>query len=492
MKFIGGFIFLLGCFINAKCTHFEIHSKTIGGACILLDIDATFNLTYTNGHKTQDAPLFNLSGATVDNSSSKCGNEIVGTTSVLSARIFPSGELLMFRFERKNGAVVMSVRFTLDAKKHFRNMNETTPIELKDEKHLPTGPDTPNSYKCVTEEMVKFRPNNNFMMIMKIRNLHVQAYRITRSTYGPVVECSQDTATSTPMPETTVVPHNETTTPYQPETTTEIQPNTTTEPEPETTTTIQPNTTTEPQPETTTPVQPNTTTEPEPETTTPKQPNITTEPYSNVTTEPLPETTTQPEPETTTKPQPETTTAPEIETTTTMIPTTPFPHGSKYVVRDNEEVCIILQGRITFDIPFQKKDGSTGTATVSVPDSVNVNGNCSYSDTEQEITLTFFKSQWMLDIVIAKESKSVLQNFAIFKALSKSSDYSWQAVTLTYVVDSHFPNAKNQGMKVKAVADGTFGKFKANTDGSYMCNAEQDIEFGKDKKMKMDYNFPFP
>ncbi|XP_053404944.1 uncharacterized protein LOC128558762 [Mercenaria mercenaria] len=436
MKFIGGFVFLLGCFISANSEHFELHSLIPGGACILLDIDATFNLAYTNHNKTEEAPDFTLKGATVVKGSSNCGNVYIGTTAVLSARIFPSGELLMFTFERQNGNVDMSVRFTLNAAKHFKHMNDTTAIELNDEKHLSLGTDTPNSYVCVTQETVKFRPNNNFMMAMMIRNLKVQAYRIRDSTFGPVVECSQDSATSTPRPETTVVPHNETTS-SQPETTTEILPNTTTEPEPETTTPIKPNTTTEPQPETSTSIQPNTTTEPEPETTTPIHPNT--------TTEPEPETTTPIQPNMTTEPYSNMTTAPEIETTTTMIPTTPFPHGSKYVVRDNEEVCIVLQGRITFDIPFQKRDGSTGTATVSVPDSVSVNGNCSYSDTEQEIALTFFKSQWMLDIVIAKESNSVLQNSALFKALSKTSDYSWQAVTLTYVVDSHFPNAKNQG-----------------------------------------------
>jgi hypothetical protein len=28
------------------------------------------------------------------------------------------------------------------------------------------------------------------------------------------------------------------------------------------------------------------------------------------------------------------------------------------VVRDNKEVCIVLQGNITFEIPYQKKAGS--------------------------------------------------------------------------------------------------------------------------------------
>jgi hypothetical protein len=82
---------------------------------------------------------------------------------------------------------------------------------------------------------------------------------------------------------------------------------------------------------------------------------------------------------------------------------------------------------------------------VAVPDDVNVSGNCSYTATSQEITLAFFNSTWMLNIVVAKGGKSNVQNAKLFQVLSDTADYSWQSVSVTYKVDDHFPGANNAG-----------------------------------------------
>jgi hypothetical protein len=129
--------------------------------------------------------LFDLKGASVIGASSQCGNIFVGSTSVLSVKLFPSEEMLMFRFTRQNTSVDVSMRFMLDAKKHFQDMNSTLPVQLNDKHHLPIGTDSPNSYKCISEETVAFSSTNNFHLKMMITNLQVQAYQIRNSVFGP-------------------------------------------------------------------------------------------------------------------------------------------------------------------------------------------------------------------------------------------------------------------------------------------------------------------
>ncbi|XP_060602823.1 uncharacterized protein LOC132755903 [Ruditapes philippinarum] len=415
-------VFVLGAFLSTNCTHFKVKSKLTGGACILMNIDATFQLTY----KSQVANLFDLKGASVIGASSKCGNVFLGSTSVLSVKLFPSEEMLMFRFTIQNNNVNVSMRFMLDAKKHFQDMNSTLPVQLNDTHHLPIGTDSPNSYKCISEETVAFNSTNNFHLTMMITNLQVQAYDIINSVFGPVTPVPSGLATVahtttrwciairiSHVPQLTLSTHHRT--------------------------------------------------------------NSTTDSYTLLTAHTLERDI--PAPETTTKP---------ISTSSKPKSTTESPRDHKYVVRDNKEVCIVLQGNITFEISYQEKDGGATKALVAVPDDANVNGNCSYTATSQEITLAFFNSTWMLNIVVVKGGISNEQNAKLIKVLSDTADYSWQYASVTYQVDDHFPGAKNAGDIITATAEDTVGKFAAGVDGSYKCNAKQDLEFEKNKNMKMD------
>lgn len=96
--------------------------------------------------------------------------------------------------------------------------------------------------------------------------------------------------------------------------------------------------------------------------------------HTSTATEPLPITTTfEPESSTvhtqTTGPAMETSTVPNVETTTkehttssiTTVPVTtkPTPGIPKYIVTEKGVVCIVIEGFISFDIPYQKKDNTT-------------------------------------------------------------------------------------------------------------------------------------
>ncbi|XP_045201744.2 uncharacterized protein LOC123555155 [Mercenaria mercenaria] len=72
------------------------------------------------------------------------------------------------------------------------------------------------------------------------------------------------------------------------------------------------------------------------------------------------------------------------------------------------------------------------------------------------------------------------------KTLSADGNaYTWKKLTLSYVVDPHFINAKNPGKQGSADTYGAFGSLKGNTDGSFKCKAEQTFNVGKDVKLKL-------
>ncbi|XP_048746426.2 lysosome-associated membrane glycoprotein 1-like [Ostrea edulis] len=118
--------------------------------------------------------------------------------------------------------------------------------------------------------------------------------------------------------------------------------------------------------------------------------------------------------------------------TTTDIPTPPTPLGkSTYRVMEGSEACLIMEGSFQLSVTYMKKDNSSGSGIVNVPESKNVNvtGKCaSVNDTTSQLTIT------------AKDEaiKSMTFNFEIVN--DKSRLVSWSAeVSLN---SKSFPDAK--------------------------------------------------
>ncbi|KAL4219768.1 membrane glycoprotein 2 [Mactra antiquata] len=388
--------------------------------CILLDIDAEFNLEYHDVAKntTEIAPKFDLQGAEVVNKSSICGDRQFDT--VLTVRIFPTREELKFKFEKENkNQISMSLTLSLKPAAHFSDLNGSLPLDMQDSKNLPAGSYSNDSYKCASEQLMIFDQYQPYTMVAKIKNFQVQAYNVENGNYGPVNECPLD-HTSTTEAHTT-----------------------------------------------------------EPVTTVPPETTITTQPHSETTM------TTQPHSETTmtTQPHSETTmtTQPHSETTmTTRLPITTQPATiNNYVVSQGNEVCIVLRGKMSVEIPYMTKDNKAAKVNVSIPKETTASGTCKYNDSDsaQEIKLSFYDG-WDLTFVIVKGGKSgyMLDD-------SDDNDFSWQEISLTYVVDEQFPNARNPGENNTVVQIDTFGQFKANLDGSYKCNTKQSIQLQTNIKL---------
>jgi hypothetical protein len=81
----------------------------------------------------------------------------------------------------------MHVALFLNPGKHFMNINNTLPVEMKDYMGLNVGKmaSSNNSFECHTAQDLHFRFNAPFDMTMTISNITVQAYSVTNSTFGP-------------------------------------------------------------------------------------------------------------------------------------------------------------------------------------------------------------------------------------------------------------------------------------------------------------------
>lgn len=439
MKSVFGILYICGLILYVECEFFKFEDNN-NKTCILLKIDASFNLTYRDGNDTQKADLFDLDGAEVVEDSSECG---VTFNPILMVRLFPSREKLKFTFEKaKNGRIYMRVDLYVEPAKHLKNMNDTSPFEMTDSSDLLVGyvSKSNHSYRCQATEQLFFTRNAPFAMTMNISNLHVQAYNIADDDFGPVIECDQDIMTTQPTLTTSV---------------------------------------TEPSNESTTETPATSTIEPVPETSTFVPDNMTTI---------FPETTTEPAVTTTTEHTPESTTEPHTETVVTSLPTTsgPRPDVPKYTVRKGDSVCIVLQGDFSFEIKYQKKDTTIATAKVEVPYNAVVNGTCrlNNSDTEQEINLQFNQASWSLGIIVAKENS--MAKVVSRQTNSAGSAYSWKRVKLSYMVDGHFEDAKDEGKNITIETD--IDTYKADIMGSYKCRVEQSLNIGKENDVKMVFS----
>ncbi|XP_060593831.1 uncharacterized protein LOC132748278 isoform X2 [Ruditapes philippinarum] len=445
-----GILVQFGFFLCVNSEHFEFGDK--GTACILLDIDASFNLTYNDGTTFEAADIFDLNGATVVDRSSLCSDSLFKNNSLLMVSLFPSGEHVEFSFRRQFGDILMHVALFLNPGKHFMNINNTLPVEMKDYMGLNVGKMTSsnNSFECHTAQDLHFRFNAPFDMTMTISNITVQAYSVTNSTFGPAKECKQDLMTTTEPSDITTV-----TEPRQ----------TTSEPSEITTATEPRQTTTEPS---------DITTATEPRQTTTFEPDSTT--WHSHTTEPPMKTSTEPNVDTT-----------ESHTTSsaTTVPITTKPRPTtrpKFIVKNNGTVCIVIEGFIMFDIPYKKKDNTNGiSSNITVPNDADIKGNCHLNTSAQEITITFFDASWVLDIIIMKGVGLEVGD----RLEGDGNTYTWNKLNLSYTVDSHFPEAENPESKESVTTSGAIANLKVNTDGSFKCNAEEDINVDKDTRMKL-------
>ncbi|XP_053403358.1 lysosome-associated membrane glycoprotein 1-like [Mercenaria mercenaria] len=431
---------ILGLFIAiVHGAHFEFSDGQ--QPCILLDIDATFDLSMG----TQMADPFSIEGANKTASQSLCGSET--TSALLSLRLFPTDEPLKINFRRDEStqSVSMSVVLTLDPPKHFENASEIVPFELEDSLDLPIGMIN-MSFKCNSQQEMVFNQDPGYSMSMKITNLHVQAYDIENGTFSPAIECDQDFATTdqttTPTPASTM--EEQTTEPINPTTTMK------TETTPETPATIVP--------ETTTPETNATSPEPEPETTTPT-----------------------PEQETTT-PEPVPTTTPKL------IP--------KYEVKDGDKVCVLVQGEIKFNINYERNDNKTDTQNIPLPEDAKVTGQCNYNgtNTTQEFKVSFFNDKWSFSAFISQDEENLLKSSgSLLQDLKAEPSYSWKKIQLTYVVDTeHFdePKESDIGKEQTVIKNEDQGVFRASDEGSYKCNTVETVELDEEVSMDLE-NFQY-
>ncbi|XP_060602818.1 location of vulva defective 1-like [Ruditapes philippinarum] len=453
--------------------HFSVNSEYFefgdkGTACILLDIDASFNLTYNDGTTFEAADIFDLNGATVVNRSSLCSDSLFKNNSLLMISLFPSGEHVEFSFRRQFGDILMHVALFLNPGKHFMNINNTLPVEMKDYMGFNVGKmaSSNNSFECHTAQDLHFRFDAPFDMTMTISNIQVQAYSVTNSTFGPAKECKQDLMTTIEPSIITTVTEPRQTTSEPSDITTVTEPRqTTTEPSEITTATEPRQTTTEPS---------DITTATEPRQTTTFEPDSTT--WHSHTTEPPMKTSTETNVDTT---EPHTTSS----ATTVPITTKPRPTTRpKFIVKNNGTVCIVIEGFIMFDIPYKKKDNTNGiSSNITVPNDADVQGNCHLNTSAQEITITFFDASWVLDIIIMKGAGLEVAD----RLEGSGNTYTWNKLNLSYTIDSHFPEADKPGSKESVTTSGAIANLKVNTDGSFKCNAEEDINVDKDTHMKL-------
>ncbi|KAL4219769.1 Lysosome-associated membrane glycoprotein 1 [Mactra antiquata] len=357
---------IMGFDLRVKGAEFRFGEES-KDPCILLNLDATFNLTLEENNVTRTAPPFNLEGAMVHPNKSICGTET--EAAVLTVQIFPSNERLTFRFIRNNDNVEMSVVLDMVPGKHFDDQNTTTQFEIDSDTNLYIGALTKSSYKCLSEQVMVFNKDEPFNMTMTITNLQVQAYNIEGDTFGPVVECSQDIVTTPGLP----------------------------------------------------------------------------------TTEPPPETT----------------------PSTTIPSTVPV-----YVVRQDNKACIVLKARLKLNIKYVRYDEEPGEVSLYVPQDAKVGGNCGADDTMvQNINLTFFETNWLLEIDIKKDL-----DLGVFEE-DEDFEFHWERVRLTFDVDNHFDDAVDAGQVKTVETEMMDHEFTASFDGSFKCNSKQTIELSNDVTM---------
>jgi hypothetical protein len=87
------------------------------------------------------------------------------------------------------------------------------------------------------------------------------------------------------------------------------------------------------------------------------------------------------------------------------------------------------------------------SSNITVPNDADVQGNCHLNTSAQEITITFFDTSWVLDIIIMKDA-----GLEVGEGLEGDGNtYTWNKLNLSYTVDYHFPEAENTGIYFNSV-----------------------------------------
>ncbi|KAH3810999.1 hypothetical protein DPMN_139399 [Dreissena polymorpha] len=190
---------------------------------------------------------------------------------------------------------------------------------------------------------------------------------------------------------------------------------------------------------------------------------------------------------------PEATTS-EVTTTqvTTPEPTTPVPaiiQTFGILDKENKTYCIVLEGKLEFEIPYMTKDGKVIKARIPLPINTTVSGSCKYNglDTAQQIILSFF-DDWSFSVII-NQSQTV--SFGRRRLLAETVTYDWNAISLNYVIDDNFPNAQDIGKRFQDFSKPNFAEFKSKQDGSYKCDADQRIDIGDQNITLVLSNFQY-
>ncbi|KAL4219767.1 Lysosome-associated membrane glycoprotein 1 [Mactra antiquata] len=402
---------------------FEFNGGT-GTPCILVNMDATFNLSRTvNTNETQIADAFTLEGANVTGSQSKCGDDTI--ESLLTLTLFPSSETFKIKFVKVTSTqdVLISVILNVQPDKHFEDP-VAAPFEMEDDGDLPIGQRN-MSFLCYSEQVISFGQDPGYFMTMKITNMQIQGYEITNGQFSPALECDKDKlTTSSVMPDTS-------TSPMEP--TTESTPVTSNEPvstSVETPATL------------------------EPESTTP----TTTEPETTVTTEP---TTPAPEPA-----------VPKYDVGNDTV---------KCLVIQGEfgfNINYMKTGEKPATQNFKIPEAATFSGSCSVDGS---------ADTE-ELIITFNDNWTFTVQVARPSPQSFQQRLSHRRnLLAEDSTYYWTNLTLVYEVNDQYfedPDPSEIGRKTVNKPEDE-GIFQANTQGSYKCIAAEQVQMDNNVQMEV-------
>ncbi|WAR27938.1 hypothetical protein MAR_013642 [Mya arenaria] len=451
-----------------------------GSTCIILEMDATFNLTMS-GNKTQTS-MFSLESATVDKGACNC-QVIVRTTASISLKMFPSGDMLKVSFPKspfqpfQTQKVSMTPLFSFYPHKHFNTSGGPTIIELTTG-DIPIGV-RDRSYTCMSSRNVSYERKQPYHMTMTITNLHVQAYDIQEGTLSPATTCSADISTVRPVTNGTTTKPTSLSTHKSTHSTTHSTTHSSTHLSSQSTTHPTNYSTTHPSTHSASTTHNNTTPTMTSHSTS-WTPNMTshtpTATTSHKTTMSSHSTSTMTSHSTSTM------TSHSTQTKTTWNPTpmtTPFPTTHKYDLCNEVYCCVILQGNFSFTIPYEMENNKTNTLTIGVPDKAMVTGTCNLDDTNttQEIDVDFFDG-WKLSVVI-KESTANGKELQARVDERAAQVYSWERVSLEYVLDDHFVTPKGKGENMTVKNELTFDMFKTDTLGSFACESEETLKLGE-------------
>ncbi|WAR27922.1 hypothetical protein MAR_013626 [Mya arenaria] len=185
-----------------------------GSPCIILEMDATFNLTMS-GNETQTS-MFSLETASVDKNACICQDHSIRKPS-MSIKTFPSNDTLTVLFSLETANVYMKPLFYMRPHKHF-NTSDHNNIEFVTSADLPIG-NNGSSYKCMSSQNIAFQRTGPYGMTMTMMNLHVQAYGIKNGNLSPATSCPADMPTVRPVTTGTTTPMSHTMSTHEPHST---------------------------------------------------------------------------------------------------------------------------------------------------------------------------------------------------------------------------------------------------------------------------------